>query len=161
MSSRFMMLLAIAAPVVGCSVSTEPVDSLNIALAIEPATFHVGDTALLQLTLSNPTSDTIRIQAAQCAASFEIYDHSDSLVARLSQCAVGGPVEVYLPGDQYPVQLVWHGERGPVDDVNPWRGEFLAPGTYTVRAELRVVSEAGRHTVLRHSQSEVRLLPRR
>jgi hypothetical protein len=160
MSYRFVLLLAMVAPLAGCSVSTEPIDSLNIELAVEPATFRVGDTALLRLTLSNPTLDTIRIQAAQCAASFQVYDESDSLVARLSRCESGGPVEVYLPGEQYPVELAWHGESGPLGNANPWRGEFLAPGTYTVRAELRVVSNMGRHGVVRHSASEVRLLPR-
>ena len=96
---RSMMLLAMVAPVAGCSVSTEPVDSLNVALAVEPATFRVGDTALLQLTLSNPTLDTIRFRAAQCPVSFEVFDDSDSISSASIRYPFGA--RILITSDRY------------------------------------------------------------
>jgi hypothetical protein len=153
-----MTFLAIATPLAGCFLLTEPVDSLDLEVTVEPPTFRIGDTATVVVTLRNPTSDTIRYQTDGCFPHFAAYDAAGRQVAPAGiACPELHFVRELAAGEEGSYRFKWFGEpwtnRRP--QGQPYPTEFLAPGTYTVRGVLPL--DSGQRL---SAPVTVRLLPR-
>jgi hypothetical protein len=157
MMLRHLVPLALTAPFLACSLSTEPADSLVLEVTVEPPTFQLGDTAMIIRSVRNPTADTIRYETDGCARFFSIEDARGREVAPVDVgCHHPSTIE-YAPGEEHVYRYRWFGEpwSGIRREGVPYPFEFLPPGSYTVRAVLPLGS--GRRI---SAPVSVRLLPR-
>jgi hypothetical protein len=139
MSFRYMSLLAIAAPLAGCFLLTEPVDSLVLEVSVAPPAFRIGDSATVVVTLRNPTSDTIRYQTDGCPPRFAAYDAAGRQVAPAGiACPDLHFLRELAAGEERVYRFTWLGEpwTNSRPQGRPYPSEFLVPGTYTVRGVL-------------------------
>jgi len=157
MTFRHVILLALTAPLLGCFLSTEPVDSLVLEVAVEPPTFQIGDTATIVRSVRNPTADTIRYQTDGCAGFFSVEDSYGREVAPVDVGCHGPSTIEYAPGEEHVYRYLWFGEpwSGSRPEGERYPSEFLPPGTYAVRAVLPL--DSGRRL---SAPVTVRLLPR-
>jgi hypothetical protein len=142
MTLRRLCSVLAAAPVVGCFLTTEPADSVDVQVSVTATTFHIGDTVRVTITLTNRRSDAVEIQT-QCGVWFAVFDGSGrGVVPRGGTPCALEPVTISLASREekhwhYP----WFGEpwNGTYPD-GPYPTEYLDPGSYTVRGVLELLS---------------------
>ena len=66
---RLIVLIGLAAS--ACSLTTEPIDRIQLGLSIEPAEFAAGDSIHFIATAFNPTDETVQI-GRECGPSFDV-----------------------------------------------------------------------------------------
>src|SRR5687768_12837124 len=110
---RIVVVVAITAS--ACSLTTEPIDQIELGLSVEPDVFAAGDSIRFIATASNPTDETVQI-GRECGPSFDVIvtNPDGSMHSVLSEMNPGGayicllsPVHFADPGETERMTLRW------------------------------------------------------
>lgn len=146
-----------------CRTASIHTPAVRMHLAVEPTLVHAGETVRIELTLTNPRSDTLLLEFADdCRVTFLVLDASQGATAPqgpITRCVQPGAGRLLLPaGAAWKAEEEW---RASAED-----GEPLPAGPYVVRAVLGehyAVHGGTRDFKLGHAADTVviRVLPRR
>jgi hypothetical protein len=126
----------------GCFLTTEPADQVDLEVTVTPAALDTGDTALVTVTLTNGAGRPIEFQAHGCPVYFAVFEEGGRQVAPSRLGCPLVPARIALTtGEVLRYEFEWLGE--------PWSNgrsagqpfpQLLPPGRYTVRGVLALES---------------------
>jgi hypothetical protein len=140
---RLVGLLVGTGALLGCFLTTEPADSVDLQVAVIPTNLRIGDSASVIVSLTNRRSSPIEFQTSGCPVHFAVFGDDGRMVAPSSLGCVLVPQTVSLAAEEERrYRFTWLGE--PWSNWRPHYGpyptEFLEPGAYTVRGVLPLES---------------------
>lgn len=120
--------LLLATAMLACSDPSGDGGDLHVAIQLDQTALAQGDTARVQIMLTNTSPRTVRIAIYDCPRPFRIFDHLGREVARPSGlCNLPGVPAIDLKALQtYTYDYLWR----PRDPVS---GQPLEPGEYSIR----------------------------
>jgi hypothetical protein len=136
--------LAVLGPLVlGCFLTTEPADRVNLEVTVNPVSFTSGDTARVRVMLANRGSDPVEFEAHGCPVYFAVFDEDGREVVPSSLGCPLVPVTISLAGgEERRYEFTWLGEpwTNGRPHGRPYPTEFLPSGRYQVRGVLALES---------------------
>ena len=123
----FVLLL-----VASCRSATSPVGALEVATAVSPSSFRVGESVSVVVTVTNRTDQAQTIDSNSCPVAFEVTTADGSVVGpRPRVCSAVFIPKILAAGEQFVFTQTWSGDAfGAGVDSPP---AMLGPGTYLVR----------------------------
>jgi hypothetical protein len=139
---RTILILSVA-PLAGCFLTTEPADSVDLQVAVDPTNLRIGDSATIIVSLTNRRSSPIEFQTNGCPVHFAVFDDDGRMVApSILGCPLVPRTVSLAAGEEERYQFTWLGEpwSNSRPHYGPYPTEFLEPGAYTVRGVLPLES---------------------
>jgi hypothetical protein len=135
MMQRVLGLGLVLLASVGCRNPGDPLDQLQLFVAVEPGVVTAAAPVAVTVRIVNVSDRVAEVYPYGCPQLFEVRTLADELVGPepMTCLAIGYPPMQLLPGEEWSLTYEW---RGGGRGAAPWEAAMLPPGSYGIQAVL-------------------------